>query len=387
MINVVKKDKNIKKEKIITDNYEGGFTLIEYLIYIVIVSLIMGALFFTLINIMIGRTRIGGVNQANYNGRRIMKTIETYFNGAENVNYPDVGQSGDYLSLEMTDEDISPVVFEVDDDGRFTIKRGDNDPTAITSRLVSISDEDIFYNISHDEGPATVRTVINLEYRNPIGGEDNDFETTFYSTFNLMKEGLAAGNGEDPEEDCATFEVGDFCGGGHIFYIDDAEEFSWDALIAAPESTEFINKHWGYQGVDIEDEGYPDIRLDGLGDGENASQAWLDYHNSLDPEDQREDKAFLHCEDLVYEDGEQTFDDWFLPTEGELFEMYESLENRATPVGDFCSTDCDYLSSTEYSANNVRAVWFDDGSSSLYNKDYYSDSWPMKIRCVRKWYE
>ena len=379
MSNLSLNEKNYKKE---------GFTLIELLIYIGILIIIMGALIFTLINILFGKSNIAATNQANNNGQIAMHVIENSVSEADAINHPEVGESSDRLELKMPLEENDPIIIEVDDNDRLTLKRGDSDSVFVTSRLVNISGEDLFKNVSHGEGPGTVRVSMEIEFNNPlVAGDEGVFKTNFYSTFNLMKEGLAAGNGEDPEEDCATFEVGDFCGGGHIFYIDDAEEFSWDALIAAPESTEFINKHWGYQGVDIEDEGYPDIRLDGLGDGENASQAWLDYHNSLDPEDQREDKAFLHCEDLVYEDGEQTFDDWFLPTEGELFEMYESLENRATPVGDFCSTDCDYLSSTEYSANNVRAVWFDDGSSSLYNKDYYSDSWPMKIRCVRKWYE
>ncbi|HOW82613.1 MAG TPA: DUF1566 domain-containing protein [Spirochaetota bacterium] len=75
--------------------------------------------------------------------------------------------------------------------------------------------------------------------------------------------------------------------------------------------------------------------------------------------------AAQFCLDYSYNDGETTYDDWFLPSWDELGQMYAMLKARGT--GNF--TNYFYWSSSEYNANNAFMIYFATGEADWDNKN------------------
>jgi type II secretory pathway pseudopilin PulG len=163
-----------------------GFTLIEFLIYSVIVSFIVGSLVLTGVNIMQARARINITEEVNHNARAILNMITNHIRQAEGVIYPAPGDSGNYLSLEMPISDFSPTIFEVDENGTLMVRRKDDVASSITSETVIVSDL-VFTNLSYTDTPGTVKIVITIEYSNLSERTEYDFEKIFYTTENIRR--------------------------------------------------------------------------------------------------------------------------------------------------------------------------------------------------------
>jgi hypothetical protein len=73
------------------------------------------------------------------------------------------------------------------------------------------------------------------------------------------------------------------------------------------------------------------------------------------------DTAAQKVDDLVF----QGFDDWFLPSQAELDQMYGNLKRKN--LGDF-KNDW-YWTSTEYTSNHANSQNFKDGKMDWYNKN------------------
>jgi hypothetical protein len=140
----------------------------------------------------------------------------------------------------------------------------------------------------------------------------------------------------DPQLDIG-YEIGDFQlrdtgpAGGFIFYIDEADEFDWTFLEAAPEDAE-TKYHWGPKvnnfptGTDI-------------GTGAANTRMIVDYFN----ENGISGKAAQYCDGLTC----GGCSDWFLPSQDELDAMivelyqYDGNSNVGGLSGGFywCSSD------------------------------------------------
>lgn len=158
--------------------------------------------------------------------------------------------------------------------------------------------------------------------------------------------------------------------GGLIFY-DAGSAQSWGRYLeAAPQSTEWTNKQWGDFGTEISG----NAALTGIGDGQ-ASTAAIVAHmevNSIT------DTAAQLCEALSY----GGYDDWFLPSKDELYEMCWVLHSRrrnvslsltedhpaygTNRVGGFA--DDYYWSSSEFSGSFAYYQHFPTGYQSDFHK-------------------
>ncbi len=81
------------------------------------------------------------------------------------------------------------------------------------------------------------------------------------------------------------------------------------------------------------------------------------------------------CDDYIYENGGETYDDWFLPSLNELSEIYNNLYKATTSVGGFEAAW--YWSSSEESTNSYAISFNDGGNHSTYRKG------PYRVRPVR----
>jgi hypothetical protein len=148
--------------------------------------------------------------------------------------------------------------------------------------------------------------------------------------------------------------------GGIIFYDKGTFSEGWRYLEAAPPETEWIAE-WGAVGTNIVNTGI------GIGSGkENTEMLAFAFTRLRDL-----GGAALTCSKMMY-DG---FNDWFLPSQGELNLMYKNLKRKG--LGDFA--DEYYWSSTQYHHYAACAQNFTNG---IQQNEWYKGV-PSRVRAIR----
>lgn len=154
--------------------------------------------------------------------------------------------------------------------------------------------------------------------------------------------------------------------GGHIFYVDEDNEFEWTYLEAAPRETEWENKPWGGRDRWVGSS----ARGTAIGTGAANTEAIVAAYGRREPDSNRFDYPARLCYRLT--DG--GYDDWFLPSRDELELMYENLHDEG--VGGFSSYS--YWSSSESTPDSAWAQYFGDGTQNT-NLKYNA----RRVRAIR----
>jgi len=167
-----------------------GLTLIEFIIYSVVVTVMVAAMVFTGINVIQSRARIQVIDEVNRNGETAIRAIERYVRMAEGINSPEnPGTFNNFLSLKVLEGGKNPTIFEVDEHERLTISRGGETPAPITSNRVRVLEDELeFTNISYSDSLGTIRVQMTISHKSPLGRDEYDLQRTFYTTVNLIRE-------------------------------------------------------------------------------------------------------------------------------------------------------------------------------------------------------
>jgi Tfp pilus assembly protein PilW len=153
---------------------EKGFTLMEFLIYIGIVTFLITAITFAAINILNAGVKMNAMHRVSSNGETAMDVITKSIRGAKGVN-----SAGSSLSLETHYSHDNPTVFTLSD-GQLKIKRGSDEAIAITDSNVEVTSLS-FSNPSS----RMVEIEVTIENVNEQGLVSYDFEKTFSSKENI----------------------------------------------------------------------------------------------------------------------------------------------------------------------------------------------------------
>ena len=152
--------------------------------------------------------------------------------------------------------------------------------------------------------------------------------------------------------------------GGYIFYDKGAYSDGWRFLEAAPLSTEWTEIQWGSYGNLI---GGTETDIGAGQSNTTTIVIWLNSHSETG-------RAAQLCNDLIV-DG---YNDWFLPSKGELYLMYTNLKVYGVGGFDplFVSVDCWSSSALDdYYAWSQR---FTDGSQDCSHR--YLSKWVRAVR-------
>jgi hypothetical protein len=147
------------------------------------------------------------------------------------------------------------------------------------------------------------------------------------------------------------FDIGQSYGGGIIFYIDSTGQLGF----IAANSDQSTGAQWGCYGTSIGG------TSTAIGTGQANTTAIINGCSTAGI-------AARVCNELVL----NGYDDWFLPSRDELYQMYL----QKTFIGDFVSYL--YWSSSEYSANEAWGMYFTDGY-----KMHVSKSLTHYVRAIR----
>ena len=156
-----------------------GFTLIEFLIYSVIVAFLIGSLVLSGINILQGRARASVMEDVNYNGRIAIDRITSHIRASEGINSPSIGGSSDYLSLQFSGR---TVIFDLDEDNILQIKVGLEDAIPLISEKTEVVNLDFINTSQSTSTPAVIKIEMTLKYRNLSGRQEYDFQRKFQTT-------------------------------------------------------------------------------------------------------------------------------------------------------------------------------------------------------------
>jgi hypothetical protein len=140
--------------------------------------------------------------------------------------------------------------------------------------------------------------------------------------------------------------------GGWIFYDKGSFLAGWRYLEASPVAQ--FPAEWGASGSAV-------TGADGTAIG-TGKQNTIDITTAYPSADY----AANLCADYSVTDGGVTYDDWFLPSQAELNQMYVNL--KVPGIGGFAGNY--YWSSSENDATNAWAQYFSNGTQSQYDKDY-----------------
>lgn len=167
--------------------------------------------------------------------------------------------------------------------------------------------------------------------------------------------------------------------GGLIFYINpNADADGWKYLEAAPAITEWTDIEWGDYILDVGGNAV----LTGIGAGQAATDAIVEHMEGRSITG----TAAQVCDELIY----SGYEDWFLPSRDELYEIcwvlhsrrsniYSTVDNPAygtNRVGGFAEEN--YWSSSERSAHTVYDLDFEDGADLWSTKAF-----KYRVRAVR----
>ena len=151
------------------------------------------------------------------------------------------------------------------------------------------------------------------------------------------------------------YGIGQNCGGGIVFYID----VTGDHGLIAATSDQNTGAPWGCSGTHIVGTGTA------IGTGQANTNAIVSGCLTAGI-------AARVCNDFVYYSGGTEYNDWFLPSQLELNEMYI----QKTVIGGFSGSF--YWSSSEYDASNA---WTQDFSNG--NQNSNSKAGTAHVRAVR----
>jgi hypothetical protein len=130
-----------------------------------------------------------------------------------------------------------------------------------------------------------------------------------------------------------TYQVGDFAEGGIVFYVDETGQHG---LVAAPEDLPGTYE-WGCMGVTV--------------NGADGTLIGTGFQNTMDIINQgcTTENGGITAAQAALEADINGYSDWYLPSRGELYEMYSTIGNVALGgnIGNFLEDGSRYWCSSE----------------------------------------
>lgn len=145
---------------------KSGFSLIETIVYLAVVSLVLGVTMNLLFTILGAREGIRPREIVEGEAAFSLEKMTFWIRRAEAIDSP--SDQGERLVLEMKDEDINPIEFEIRD-GRLVLGEGEEQWHQLTTDRVEITNLQ-FNNLTPSEAPGVVRVTLRLKPIPQLGG-------------------------------------------------------------------------------------------------------------------------------------------------------------------------------------------------------------------------
>lgn len=166
-----------------------GFTLVELLIYLAIVSVALTAMVRFSLVMTDARNKNFVIQEVQANSRNAILEISRIIKDSTDVNVPGSEWDIDPGELRLTRNDslLSPTIIRLDgDNGNLEIVEGLNPPVRLTSNKVRVSNL-VFSNFSGDNQRETIKVELTVEYNNSTNDVDFDYSQSLQTSVGLRQ--------------------------------------------------------------------------------------------------------------------------------------------------------------------------------------------------------
>ena len=157
-----------------------GFTLIEVIVYIAIMSTIVIALSSLFSVLLQTRVRNQTVTEVDQVGVNLMQKITQTIKNSSGINSPAKGTSSSILSLSNAVSSINPTVFSLNANN-ILITEGVNSSVILNSNTISISSL-TFQNVSGTSNLGNIKITFIINYITNSNREEFNYSQTFNGT-------------------------------------------------------------------------------------------------------------------------------------------------------------------------------------------------------------
>jgi len=150
-----------------------GFTVIEFLIYIIILSIVIAAILSVSINVFQVGARTNAVQEVAHNGRFSLHTIGRFIKSADQIISPQT--EGNFLELKINER---PIVIFVEN-GKLMIREGEK-TTELTTSKVTVNR--LFFKKIN---PDSIKIEMDISFFNPHEVREYEFNNFFTTSYTL----------------------------------------------------------------------------------------------------------------------------------------------------------------------------------------------------------
>ena len=161
-----------------------GFTLVETILYIGVVSLILVAFVSVALSIARSRAKVGVISEVTYNAKHALNIIESHIREADDVITPAEGVTTTSLEVDMPGTPDN-IVFDVSG-GALRLTDGIASPVAIITNEVTVTSL-TFENLAASGEKDNIKIVLTLEYAQP-GSMEYEHSNTFTTTVGIRRD-------------------------------------------------------------------------------------------------------------------------------------------------------------------------------------------------------
>ena len=164
---------------------KNGFTLIELVIYLFIVTVSLTVILSFGWMVFHSAIKSQAAREVQQNTRLAMERISQALINSSSVDFPVIGTSSDRISLSMQEDALNPTLFELNS-GRLLMREGGGSSFNLVSERVRVAYLE-FSNVSYADTPGTVRIKMRIEHINPGNLKEYDFSFYTEKTVSLRK--------------------------------------------------------------------------------------------------------------------------------------------------------------------------------------------------------
>ena len=172
-MNLQKKQKSIFKTS-------KGFTLVETLLYVSIISVMLLVFSVFLFLILQSQVKFQTISEVDRQGIQVVQALTQTIRNAKKINIPVQGASGATLSVDVVEAAKTPTVFN-SSGSNVQLKEGTDPIISLTASRVTVSGLS-FSNVSKNNTPGIIKFQFTLNYANLSGRNEYNYSKTFYGS-------------------------------------------------------------------------------------------------------------------------------------------------------------------------------------------------------------
>lgn len=156
---------------------ENGYTLIELLLYIVVISTLLTSITYFFGITIEARAKNQTIAEVDEQGTAAMEYMVHTIRNASSITTPTAGSNGSSLTVVVPTGSLSPTIFNLSG-STLQVKEGSAAAIALTNSDVQVSNL-TFRNLTRSGTPGIVQLSFTLSRANPGGRNEYDYQKTF----------------------------------------------------------------------------------------------------------------------------------------------------------------------------------------------------------------